>query len=89
VSEPTTADHPGSGPTQAGAANAAGAGIDAAVAGGALVLALYGFLVIAADLITGEELVPGSGFAVAGIMIGCLLVGGLLGAFIGSASARD
>lgn len=89
MSQPTTADRPGSGPTQQGSANAAGAGLDAAVGGGALLLALYGAVVILADLLLDSVLVPHSGLAVAGIMIGLLLVGAVLGGFVGSMADRD
>jgi hypothetical protein len=88
VSEPTTAQHPGSGPTQLGSSNAAGPGLDAAVAGGATLLTLYGLLVIVADLVAHAELVPHSGFQLAGIMVACLLVGAVVGGGVGKASAR-
>jgi hypothetical protein len=88
VSEPTTAQHPGGGPTQVGSPNAAGPGLDAAVAGATLLLTLYGLLVIAADLFFHTELVPHSGFQLAGIMVACLVVGAALGGGAGRAAGR-
>ncbi|HWG94318.1 MAG TPA: hypothetical protein VNU66_08860 [Mycobacteriales bacterium] len=88
MSEPTTAQHPGSGPTQAGAHNAAGPGLDAAVAGATLVLTVYGLVVILADLLFHAELIPHSGFQLAGIMVACLVVGAVLGGGAGKAAAR-
>ena len=87
MTEPKTADQPGAGPTRAGAHDT-GTGLDAPVAGAALVLTLYGLVVIIADLLFHVELVPHSGLAVAGIMIGCLLVGGVLGGGAGRAAHR-
>ena len=87
MTEPQTATEPGSGPTRQGAHDT-GTGLDAPVAGGALLLALYGLLVIVVDVVLDKELVPHSGLAVAGIMIGCLLVGGVLGAGAGRAGRR-
>lgn len=77
----------GGAPTREGE-QSTGSGVDAAVAGGTALLTLYGLLAIVLDLFH-IGLVPDSGLAVAGIMIACLVVGGLLGAFIGSAAARD
>lgn len=82
---PTRPGGLGGGATRVGAT---GTGVDAPVAGAALLLALYGALVILADLVLGKSLVPASGFAVAGIMVGCLLVGGVLGGVAGSRSDR-
>lgn len=87
MTQPQVADSPGSGPTRQGAHDT-GTGLDAPVAGAALVLTLYGLLVIVADLLFGAELVPHSGLAVAGIMIGCLLVGAVLGGGAARASRR-
>jgi hypothetical protein len=88
VSQPTTAQHPGSGPTQLGEDNAAGPGLDGAVAGAALVLTLYGLAVIVVDAAFHTEIVPHSGFAVAGVMLACLLVGAVLGGALGRAAGR-
>ncbi len=85
MAEPTVADRTGGGATQQGTT---GTGLDAPVAGGTLLLTLYGALVIFGDLFFGAELVPHSGFAVVGIMIGCLIVGAVLGALAGARSDR-
>ena len=85
MAQPTTAEHRGAGPTRQGDT---GSGLDAPVAGGALLLTLYGLAVIVADLF-GEHLVPDSGLAVAGIMIGCLVVGAVVGGFVLAALSRD
>lgn len=81
----TRPGRPGAGTTRAGAT---GTALDAAVAGGALLLALYGAMVIMVDLVLGTILVPASGFAVAGIMVGCLVVGGVVGGVVASRSDR-
>ena len=78
----------GAAPTREGD-RSTGSGLDAAVAGGTALLTLYGALAILLDLFFHSNLVPDSGVAVAGIMIGCLVVGGLVGAFVGAAASRD
>lgn len=87
MTQPQVADSPGAGPTRQGAHDT-GTGLDAPVAGGALLLTLFGLVVILADLVAGVELVPHSGLATAGIMIGCLLLGGVLGGGAARASRR-
>lgn len=87
MTQPQVADQPGSGPTRAGAHDT-GTGLDAPVAGAALVLTLYGLTVIVAELLFGVELVPPSGLGVAGIMVGCLLVGAVLGGGAARAATR-
>lgn len=78
----------GESPTREGE-QGTGSGLDAAVAGATVLLTLYGLLAIVLDLLFHAELVPESSVAVLGIMLGCLVVGGLLGAFVGAAAARD
>jgi hypothetical protein len=75
----------GSGPTEEGTT---GTGLDGIVAGAASVLTLYGLLVIAADVVLDSKLIPDDGLAVAGIMIGCLIVGGIIGAIAAARSDR-
>jgi hypothetical protein len=75
----------GSGPTEEGTT---GTGLDGMVAGAATVLTIYGLLVIAADVVLDSKLIPDNGLAVAGIMIGCLIVGGILGAIAAARSDR-
>ncbi len=87
MTQPQVADSQGSGPTRQGAHDT-GTGLDAPVAGAALLLTLYGLVVIVTDLLFHTELVPHSGIAVAGIMIGCLLVGAVLGGGAARASRR-
>lgn len=65
-----------------------GTGLDAPVAGAAILLSLYGLAVIVWDLVADESLVPESGLAVAGIIIGCLVVGAVLGGFASGRSDR-
>ena len=83
-----SAEPRGTAPTREGD-RGTGSGLDAAVAGGTALLTLYGLLAIALDLFFHSELVPDNGLAVAGIMIACLVVGGLIGAFVGSMADRD
>lgn len=75
----------GSGPTQVGAA---GTGLDGPVAGATGLLALYGFIVILWDLIAGKKLLPDSGFGVAGCIVGCLVVGAVIGGGIAARGSR-
>jgi hypothetical protein len=74
----------GAGPTREGAT---GSGIDGIAAGAAIVLTLYGLAVIVADVFH-QHLVPDSGLLVAAIMIGCMLLGGVLGGVAASRSER-
>jgi hypothetical protein len=75
----------GGGPTEEGAT---GTGLDGLVAGAAILLSLYGLIVIAADAALDVNLVPDNGLVVAGIILGCLVVGGILGAIASSVSDR-
>ncbi len=75
----------GEGPTREGAT---GTGLDGPVAGAAILLSLYGLLVISVDLVADKSLVPENSLAVAGIILGCLLVGAVLGAIGSSVSDR-
>jgi hypothetical protein len=75
----------GAGPTRVGAT---GTGVDGLVAGGALLLALYGLVVIAVDLVSNKKLLPDNALAVAGIIIGFLVVGAIIGGVLASRSDR-
>jgi len=75
----------GAGPTQEGTT---GTGLDGIVAGAAIVLSLFGLVAILADIVTGESIVPDNGLVVAGIMVGCLVLGAVLGALASARSAR-
>jgi cell division protein FtsX len=75
----------GHGPTREGAT---GTGLDGPVAGAAILLSLYGLLVVAVDLIADKSLVPDDSLLVAGIILGCLVVGAVLGAIGSSVSDR-
>lgn len=57
-----------------------GAGLEGAVAGGALMLTLYGAVVVVLSGFLGIELVPHSETLVAGILIALGVIGGVLGA---------
>jgi hypothetical protein len=67
---------------------ATGTGVDGLVAGGALLLALYGLVVIVVDLISDKKLLPDNALAVAGIIIGFLVVGAIVGGIVASRSDR-
>ena len=84
-STPTRPGGTGGGATRMGAT---GTGVDGIVAGGALVLTLYGLLVIAADLVADKKLTPHSGIGVAALIVGCLVVGAVLGGIAASRSDR-
>ena len=75
----------GAGPTREGAT---GSGIDGVVAGAALVLTLYGLVAILVDVVADQELVSHNALVVAGVMVGCLLVGAVLGGIAASRSDR-
>lgn len=82
---PTRPGGSGGGLTQVGVT---GTGVDGPVAGATLLLALYGALVIVVDLVLGRKLLPHSGLGVAGIILGCLLVGGAVGALAANRADR-
>jgi len=73
----------GEGLTQEGATST---GVDGPVYGATILLTLYGLATVVWDLVAGESLAPDSGLAIAGIMVGLLLVGAVLG---GLASGRS
>lgn len=65
-----------------------GAGFEGAVAGAALMLTLYGAVVVVLSGFLGVELVPHSEVLVAGILIVLGVVGGVLGAGVAKSRSR-
>ena len=64
-------------------AGSGGGVFEAAVMGGALLMTLWGLVVVVADLVFGREAVPHSQTGTVAILVALAVVGGFLGAAAG------